>query len=76
MERLLEEVKSGFLAWRSEGNSRRHISAELKEQALSLLGHYTREQICVHLEISKETLKNWLKRKVSTPLSNEQGNRI
>src|SRR5690606_6728145 len=67
----LEAVKSSFLAWRSEGNSRRHMSIELKEQALSLLSRYSQDEICKHLELSKATLKNWLKPKLSIPRCNE-----
>ena len=55
-------VSDNFTQWRQSGVSRHQTPTELRQQALSLLAHYPKSEICSALNIPHSALKNWISR--------------
>ena len=58
MDSLLQ-AKSAFIQWHKQGTSRRHAPMRLKKLAVSLLDHYSLQEVSRSLNISTSRLRYW-----------------
>ena len=65
MQLTLENVKQAFDLWRTERPKHGPIPEYLIEQAISLVGHYTKIDIINALGINHSALKRWLNKKIA-----------
>jgi len=63
MQLTLENVKQAFDLWRTERSKHGPIPEYLTEQAISLVGRYTKIDITSALGINHSALKRWLNKK-------------
>ncbi len=59
MHALLSKAKALFATWREEGSSRRHMPYKLQQLAVSLLAHYSAQEVSNALNIGANRLRYW-----------------
>jgi len=71
----LQSVEAAFKQWRSSGTHRHRVPDELRQQAVSLLGFYKKNDILRAIGSNHSTLSRWLKELTTESAGNtEQAN--
>lgn len=61
MEAILKRLQQSFAIWHSTSSKKRYSNADLREEAVKCLSHYTFREVSIAAGVSVNTLRTWKK---------------
>lgn len=61
MKTILTRLQQSFADWQSSSSKKRYSNANLREQAVKCLSHYTHREVSEAIGMSVNTLRSWQK---------------